>query len=304
LATNENGTKIVIAAGVGAAMFHLTTHAFFKGLLFLGSGSVIHGCHHEQNIFKMGGLRTRMPLTFWTFTIGVAAIIGLPGLAGFFSKDAILYLAFANNKAVFVVLAFTAILTALYMVRLWKITFLGAPRSESAVHAHESGPTLALPMVLLAIFAVFAGYTAFYPKVFTGIFDLIPEAGPADHLTILITSLVVLLLGAGTALMFYRSAATDALEERSPGLFRLLASKLWFDEIYQWYIDKVQQRFALLLNFLEQIVLAGFIVRGLAGMVGLVGQGARALHVGKLNVYLYWFLGGVVVLWLFATGVF
>ena len=303
LATEENGAKVVIAAGVGAAMFHLTTHAFFKALLFLGSGSVIHGCHHEQNIFKMGGLRTRMPLTFWTFTIGVAAIIGLPGLAGFFSKDAILYLAFANNKAVFAVLAFTAVLTALYMTRVWKITFLGAPRSDAAAHAHEGGLTLTLPLVVLAVLAVIGGYVGIYPKVFTGVFELIPEAHGADHTTILITSLVVLLLGAGTALMFYRSAAVDALEERSPGLFRLLASKLWFDEIYQWYIDKVQQRFALLLNFLEQIFLAGFIVRGGAGLVGLFGLGARALHVGKLNVYLYWFLAGVVVLWLFATGV-
>ncbi len=86
-------------------MFHLTTHAFFKALLFLGSGSVIHGCHHEQDIFRMGGLKARMPLTFWTFTIAVAAIIGLPGLAGFFSKDAILALAFDHNRAVFALLA-------------------------------------------------------------------------------------------------------------------------------------------------------------------------------------------------------
>ena len=303
LATEVNGAKVVIAAGVGAAMFHLTTHAFFKALLFLGSGSVIHGCHHEQNIFKMGGLRTKMPLTFWTFTIGVAAIIGLPGLAGFFSKDAILYLAFANNKAVFAILAFTAVLTALYMTRVWRITFFGAARSESAAHAHEGGLTLTLPLIVLAVLAVIGGYVGIYPKVFTGVFELIPEAHGADHTTILITSLVVLILGAGTALLFYKPSATDALEERSPGLFRLLASKLWFDEIYQWYIDKVQQRFALLLNFLEQIFLAGFIVRGGAGLVGLFGLGARALHVGKLNVYLYWFLAGVVVLWLFATGV-
>jgi NADH-quinone oxidoreductase subunit L len=303
LATDENGVKIAIAAGVGAAMFHLTTHAFFKALLFLGSGSVIHGCHHEQDIFKMGGLRTRMPLTFWTFTIGVAAIIGLPGLAGFFSKDAILYLAFANNKAVFGVLAFTAVLTALYMTRVWRITFFGAPRSESASHAHEGGLTLTLPLVVLAVLAVIGGYVGFYPKVFSGVFELIPEAHGSDHTTILITSLVVLILGAGAALLFYKPAATDALAERSPGLFRLLASKLWIDEIYQWYIDKVQQRFALLLNFLEQIFLAGFIVRGAAGVVGLFGLGARSLHTGKLNVYLYWFLGGVVLLWLFATGV-
>ncbi len=303
--SGEHRTLVVVAAaGVGAAMFHLTTHAFFKALLFLGSGSVIHGCHHEQDIFKMGGLRTRMPLTFWTFTIGVAAIIGLPGLAGFFSKDAILYLAFANNKAVFLVLAFTAILTALYMTRLWRITFFGEPRSESAAHAHEGGLTLTLPLVVLAILAAIGGYVAIYPKVFTGVFELIPEAHGGDHTTILITSLVVLILGAGTALFFYKPAATDPLEARAPGLFRLLASKLWFDEIYQWYIDKVQQRFALLLNFLEQIFLAGLIIRGFAGVVGLFGLGARALHVGKLNVYLYWFLGGVVVLWLFATGVF
>ena len=117
---------------VGAAMFHLTTHAFFKALLFLGAGSVILGCHHEQDIFRMGGLRSRMPVTFWTFTVAVAAIAGLPGLAGFFSKDAILVLAFESNRAVFAVLAFTAILTAFYMLRLWKIVFLGAPRSESA----------------------------------------------------------------------------------------------------------------------------------------------------------------------------
>ena len=100
----------LLAAGAGAAMFHLTTHAFFKALLFLGSGSVIHGCHHEQDIFRMGGLRARMPLTFWTFTAGVLAIIGLPGLAGFFSKDAILYLAYEKNPVVFGLLAFTAAL--------------------------------------------------------------------------------------------------------------------------------------------------------------------------------------------------
>ena len=140
--------RMIVAAGVGAAMFHLTTHAFFKALLFLGSGSVIHGCHHEQDIFKMGGLR-KNAADVRDVHDRRAAIIGLPVLAGFFSKDAILYLAFANNKAVFV-LAFTAVLTALYMVRLWKLVFLGAPRSEGASHAHEGGLTLTAPLVLLA----------------------------------------------------------------------------------------------------------------------------------------------------------
>jgi NADH-quinone oxidoreductase subunit L len=149
-----------------------------------------------------------------------------------------------------------------------------------------------------------AGYTGIYPKVFSGVFELIPEAHGSDHTIILLTSLAVLLIGAGTAFVFYQPAAADALEQKAPGLFRLLASKLWFDELYTWYIDKVQQRFAMLLNFLEQILLAGVIIRGFAGLVGLFGLGARALHVGRLNVYVYWFLAGIVLLWLFAAGVF
>ena len=305
--THRHGTDahtLVFAAGVGAAMFHLTTHAFFKALMFLGSGSVIHGCHHEQDIFKMGGLRTRMPLTFWTFTIGVAAIIGFPYLAGFFSKDAILYLAFANNPAVFALLALTAVLTSLYMVRLWKLTFLGAPRSDQASHAHEGGLTLTLPLVFLALLSLVAGYTAFYPNVFSGVFDLIPVAHGADHTIILITSVAVMIVGAGLGFTCWQSAPTDTLAEKAPGLFAALAAlKNSFDRAYDYYVAKIQQRFALFVNFFEQIFLAGLIVRGLAGFVGLCGLGARALHVGNLNAYVYWFLLGLVGLWLFATGV-
>ena len=305
--THLHGTEahtVVIAAGVGAAMFHLTTHAFFKALMFLGSGSVIHGCHHEQDIFKMGGLRTRMPLTFWTFTIGVAAIIGFPYLAGFFSKDAILYLAFEKNSAVFALLALTAVLTSLYMVRLWKLTFLGTPRSDHASHAHEGGLTLTLPLVLLAVLSLVAGYTAFYPNVFSDVFDHIPEAHGSDHTVIFITSLGVMAVGASIGYFFYKSTPTDTLADKVPGLFAALSAfKNAFDGAYDYYVAKIQQRFALFVNFFEQIFLAGLIVRGLAGFVGLCGLGARALHVGNLNAYVYWFLFGLAALWLFATGV-
>ena len=147
---DHGGHEILVATGVGAAMFHLTTHAFFKGLLFLGSGSVIMGCHHEQDIFKMGGLWKKMPVTSITFTIGVLAIIGMPGLAGFFSKDAILLLAYQNNPTVFGILVFTAVLTAFYMVRMWKLVFFGRTRSEHAEHAHESGFSMTLPLMVLA----------------------------------------------------------------------------------------------------------------------------------------------------------
>jgi NADH-quinone oxidoreductase subunit L len=301
---DERGQALVIAAGVGAAMFHLTTHAFFKGLLFLGSGSIILGCHHEQDIFKMGGLRRKMSLTFWTFTAAVGAIIGLPFLAGFFSKDAILYLAFENDKAVFAVLAFAAILTAFYMIRLWKLVFLGAPRAPGAEHAHEGGLSLTVPLVVLAVLSVLGGYRALYPHGFAGVLSLVPEAHGSAHIVILVTSLVVLLLGAGSALALYKSAATDSLMEKAPGLFgALTALRNSFDAAYDYYVAKIQQRFAMLLNFIEQIFLAGLIVRGLAGLAGLVGLGARALHVGKLSVYVYWFFGGVILLWLFAAGV-
>jgi NADH-quinone oxidoreductase subunit L len=305
LAVAHGDHSHVVAAGVGAAMFHLTTHAFFKALMFLGSGSVIHGCHHEQDIFKMGGLKSKMPLTFATFTLGVAAIIGFPFLAGFFSKDAILYLAIKNNTAVLGLLALTAVLTSFYMVRLWKITFLGTPRSEAAGHAHEGGLTLTAPLVVLAMLSIVGGYTAIYPKVFSGVFDLIPVAHGSDHNIILVTSLAVTLIGAAGALAFYATAATDSLQQKSPGVFgALIALQFSFDRGYDYYVAKVQQRFALFLNFLEQIFLAGLIVRGLAGIVGLVGLGARGLHVGRLNVYLYWFLLGLVILWIYANEIF
>lgn len=296
---------MILPVGVGAAMFHLTTHAFFKALMFLGSGSVIHGCHHEQDIFKMGGLNKKLPLTFYTFTIGVAAIIGFPYLAGFFSKDAILYLAFKNNSAVFAILAFTAVLTSFYMVRLWRLVFFGEPRSEEASHAHEGGISMTLPLVILAVLSVVGGYTAIYGNAFAEVWALIPEAHGSDHVTIFAVSVAVMVIGAGAALVLYKPSSTDALQAKSPALFgALVGLKESFDALYTYYVAKVQQRFAMLLNFLEQIFLAGVIIRGFAGLVGLVGIGARALHVGSLHAYVYWFLLGSVLLWAFAVGAF
>jgi NADH-quinone oxidoreductase subunit L len=294
---------VTLAAGSGAAMFHLTTHAFFKALMFLGSGSVIYGCHHEQDIFKMGGLAKKMPLTFVTFTLGVLAIIGMPGLAGFFSKDAILYLAYENNSAIFAVLVITAVLTAFYMTRLWRIVFFGAPRTEEASHAHEGGFSMRLPLVVLAILAVVGGYTGIYGKAFERIFSQIPEAHGEAHHVIFAVSLAVLFSGAGLALWLYKPAATDALETRAPALFGFLSVlKGSFDTLYDWYVAKVQQRFALVLEFIERIFLSGLIIRGLSGVVGLIGIGARALHVGSLHAYVYWFLFGAALLWAYATG--
>ncbi len=296
--------SLLLYAGVGAAMFHLTTHAFFKALLFLGSGSVIHACHHEQDIFKLGGLARRMKLTFATFTVGVAAIIGFPFLAGFFSKDAILALAFANNRAVFLLLSFTAILTAFYMVRLWKITFFGDARGEGAGHARENGIPITLPLVVLALCSVAGGWRALYPAAYAGVLRHVFEADGPAHAVVFGVSLTVLVLGAGAAWWYYPAAGTDALEARAPGLFgALLGLQQAFDRAYGYYVEKVQQRLAMVLNFIDVIGLSGLIVRGVAGIAGIAGLGARASHVGRINAYVLWFLGGVVLLWLYATGV-
>ncbi|MFH1498974.1 MAG: NADH-quinone oxidoreductase subunit L [Verrucomicrobiota bacterium] len=301
--SDEAHTVVILSAGVGAAMFHLTTHAFFKALMFLGSGSVIHGCHHEQDIFKMGGLSKKMPLTFITFTVGVLAIIGMPGLAGFFSKDAILYLAMENSTPVFVILCITAVLTAFYMVRMWKLVFLGGTRSEDADHAHEGGASMTLPLLVLGALSVIGGYEAVYGGHFDGVFKQVAHPHGSAHTTILIVSLAVMLIGAAGALLFYKSGPADSLQQRVPGAFALLnALKASFDAAYGYYVAKVQQRFALLLNFLDQILVAGLIVRGLSGVVGLFGLAARALHTGNLHVYVYWFLAGAVILWALAAG--
>ena len=304
-----DGRVFLVSAGAAAAMFHLTTHAFFKGLLFLGSGSVILACHHEQDIFKMGGLAKKLPWTFATFTVGVFAIIGLPFFAGFFSKDAILYLAHEKNSVVFVVLVFTAVLTALYMTRLWRLTFFGEARSEAAGHAHESGAVMVIPLVLLAVGAALSGYGFFYDRLlggaFKGVLSLVPEPHGAAHWTMIVIGTGAMLVGLVSALAFYRPAAVDALQARVPVVFGVLTfAKESFDRLYGWYVAKVQQRFAMLLNMLEQVFLAGWIVRGGASVVGFVGMGARALHVGRLHVYVYWFLLGVVLLWGFAAGIF
>src|ERR1035437_4202365 len=143
--------------GPAPAMFHLTTHAFFKALLFLGAGSVIVALHHEQDIWKMGGLRQKMPVTFWTFMVGTLALAGLPPFSGFYSKDSILAQAAERNLPLFILGAVVAALTTFYMFRLVFVALLGAPRSEAAGHAQESPPAMAWPLRILAVFSVIAG---------------------------------------------------------------------------------------------------------------------------------------------------
>jgi NADH-quinone oxidoreductase subunit L len=149
---------MIMALGIGgfvAAVFHLITHAFFKALLFLGSGSVIHGVN-TNDMMEMGGLRKKMPYTFWTFLIGMLALAGVPPLAGFWSKDEILAVAFDRNLVVWVMGTLAALITAFYMTRQVFLTFMGEPRNKE-IHAHESPPSMYVPLIILAIGAVLVG---------------------------------------------------------------------------------------------------------------------------------------------------
>ncbi|MEX0331236.1 MAG: NADH-quinone oxidoreductase subunit L [Puniceicoccaceae bacterium] len=291
--------------GIGASMFHLTTHAFFKALLFLGSGSVIHACHHEQDIFKMGGLYKTMPLTTLTFAAGVIAIAGVPFIAaGFFSKDAILYVAKSTSAPAFYLLTGTALLTALYMGRLFFIAFLGKPKSKAAEKAHESPWTIVLPLAVLAVFSIGGGYLILYPpSLQVLIHDWVPHPHGADHQLMIIISAVASIVGLVLARVIYGAGAkTDKLETTLPPVYAISKSRFYFDEIYLLYIRKVQDRLADIIGFLDTLVISGVLVRGTAGAAGLLGIVARRLHTGSVSTYVWWFFVGLVLFGAYAGG--
>jgi len=160
-------------------------------------------------------------------------------------------------------------------------------------------------LIILAVLSVAGGYAGVYGKLAGSVATLIPEAHGSAHTTILLVSLAVMTIGGGSALFFYKTAAMGPLEEKFRFGFSMLTGlKESFDKVYDYYVAKVQQRFAMVLNFLEQIVLAGAIIRGLAGFAGLVGYGARAFYTGSLQAYAYWFLLGAALLWAYAAGIF
>ncbi|NDV62423.1 NADH-quinone oxidoreductase subunit L [Puniceicoccales bacterium CK1056] len=291
--------------GIGASMFHLTTHAFFKALLFLGSGSVIHACHHEQDIFKMGGLYKKMPLTTLTFGAGVIAIAGIPFIASaFFSKDAILYVAKSTSQPAFIILTGTALLTALYMGRLFVIAFLGKPNSESAEHAHESSWTMVLPLVVLAVFSIGGGYLVMYPEALQVLIGTwVPHPHGADHTLMIIISTVASFGGLILARIIYGAGSTtDTLEAKIPPVYALAKSRFYFDEMYNGYVRLIQDRVANIIGFFDTLFISGMLVRGSAGLAGLLGIAARRMHTGSVATYVWWFFAGLVLFGAYAGG--
>ncbi len=284
---------MVAALGIGAyvaAAFHLVTHAFFKALLFLGSGSVIHGMEHgvlhtgdhdmdPQDMLNMGGLKDKMPRTFWTFLIGGFALSGFPVLtAGFWSKDEILSDAWANGHTIaFWTLAVAALLTAFYTMRQITLTFLGQARTKEAEHAHESANTMTIPLIILAVFAIGFGWVGI-PEHFPVIGGILPNwfhdfvvgtlaehPHPVDfNMFPLLVSLVVALGGLTLGWLVYRkvpAGGKDPLQKVLGPIHTLLRNKYYFDELYDLVFVRpaiwVSEKFTYM--FLDRGVIDGFL---------------------------------------------
>ncbi len=294
----------------GIALFHLTTHAFFKALMFLGSGSVIYGCHHEQDIFKMGGLSKKMPITTATFGIGVLAISGFPFLSGFFSKDAILIAANLGNQPIFVLLMVAAFLTSFYMGRLFWITFFGTPNSDHAEHAKETPGLMWAPLVVLAILSAVGGseHVPFIKELFHAfegsLHDLHHEEGyKGAHTLLYILGTAAWVVGLGGSWFFYKAGSPkDNLEQYQPAIYKALKKALFFDPLYNFYVNKVQDRVALILDILDKLIVQALIVRGSAGLIYVGGLFTRMLHNGNLQLYSFWIAIGVLVFGAVALG--
>jgi NADH-quinone oxidoreductase subunit L len=292
-----------LACGVGAfsfAVFHLVTHAFFKALLFLGSGSVIHAMSGEQDMRKMGGLRSKIPWTFWTFAIGTAAIAGVPALAGFFSKDKILEAAEASgHEVLFGVGLLTALLTAFYMCRLLFLTFFGEFRGteEERHHLHESPATMLIPLFVLAIGSVGAGYLPIPEFVGRTVGVLGEEAAAGWGLPIVAT--IVATLGIVAAFVFYVSSPGVLPRLVAPfgGVRRFLEAKWGFDIVFDWFAEKVVVGGSrnVLWKFFDAGIVDG-LVNGLASLVASLARLLRPLQTGLVRNYALAILFGAVAL--------
>ncbi len=304
-----------VAAGVGAygvAVFHLYTHAFFKACLFLGAGSVIHAMSGEQDVRKMGGLAKKIPITFVTFAIATAAIAGLPPLAGFFSKDEILWFAFASERGgapwLFAVAAATALMTAFYMFRLLWLTFFGTPRMDekTAHHIHESPWSMTGVLIVLALLSTVGGFFSI-PHFLESMLPL-PSVRPELHhyeTPLVVLSVAIGLAGLAAAAWFYarNGIRAEQVKTHVEPLYRLLSGKYYIDELYEallgrpirWISDRIFLRVG------DRLLLDGTLdgmastARGTAGLLARV-------QTGNLHFYAFLVLVGLAAVLLWSWG--
>ena len=297
-----------VAIGMGAyttAVFHVITHAFFKALLFLGSGSVIHAMGGEQDIRFMGGLGKKMPITKITFLIGCLAIAGIPGFAGFFSKDEILAHAYAHQPLLFVALLMGALMTAFYMFRLYFLTFTGSFRGteQQAHHLHESPKAMTLPLMVLALFSIISGYIGL-PKVISEkhwLHDFLSTAVTEKELHELSHATEWLLMGVSVGLVlvmiaFAYKATQKAQFTAAKGFGKILENKWYVDELYQAIILTPLNHLGV---FLQQIIEKSGIdalVNNIGTSIQWLSTRVRLLQSGIVGSYIFVMVLGIILL--------
>jgi NADH-quinone oxidoreductase subunit L len=322
-----------VAVGVGAyfaGVFHLMTHAFFKACLFLGSGAVIHALEGEQDMRHMGGLRHKLPYTYYTFLIATLAISGIPPLAGFFSKDEILWQALSSDSLApwaqgwvhplaYALGLAAAALTAFYMFRLLILTFYGSSRIKPQVRVHHESPLMSGPLVVLALFSAVGGWVgASLLGIHAFKHYLDPVLGLAGEMAVRRTplanshlvewgaaalSVTVALLALMAAFYIYlktEGAVAERLAQRVRGLYRLILSKYWIDEIYEAVFVKPLHFFAVFLRkVIDEVVIDGTLVNGAARMLVLAGTAFKRTESGNVQTYAFAMFAGLVALVLY-----
>ncbi len=320
-----------LALGVGAfaaGIFHLMTHAFFKALLFLGAGSVIHAMANEQDLRKMGGLKKFMPTTYWTFLVAALAIAGVPPLAGFVSKDEILWKSFSSpigHWLLWAVGSLTALLTAFYMFRLVFLAFHGAPRFGHDTHPHESPRSMALPLSILGVLSIIGGWIGwpailgggawfehFLAPVFTHAEETLHLETHASHALeygLMAFSVVIALIGIGWAYNWYvkSPAKAEALKTRFVGAYNLLLNKYWIDELYDAVIVTPLVKISTAVYRYFDLAVIDGAANGLATSAQAASAGGSKLSTGRFRWGIVTFVFGCVValgwaFWMFLEG--
>ena len=282
---------MVMAVGCGgpaASMFHLTTHAAFKALLFLGAGAVIYACHHEQNIWKLGNLKNKMGWTSRTFVIGALALSGFPLFSGFFSKDAILMQAYEHQMPLFIIGVFVAFLTAFYMTRCVIVTFFGEARSDHAKEAEEVPGEMIVPLVILALLSIGLGWEFIGLSSFTEGFskwkDLAAHSDAA-HNAAMIGGTIAVAIGLIAGWKIYHGAESDPLPDKLKDVAKWMGDKFYFDELYGAINQWTQEKMSFAADWFDRWIIAGLGVKGTSGAVDITGCLLRLFQTGNVQTY-------------------
>lgn len=303
-----------LGLGVGAftgSVFHVMTHAFFKALLFLGAGSVIHAMHHEQDIRNMGGLKKWLPITHITFLLGCLAIAGIPPFSGFFSKDEILAAAFAKNPILYVLGVAGALMTSFYMFRLYAMTFLGKFRGthEQEHHLHESPAAMTIPLIVLAVFSVIGGLVGIpevlmhdshsLGKFLAPVFEKSAALQPAHEIPhsteLLMMGVVTALVLATIAIAWNKFSKYQKSEEVSGGLGKVLENKWYVDELYDAVITSPVNALGKMLAKFDKYGI-DWVVNGVGRTVQYASRQVRLLQSGQVGSYVLLMVIGMILL--------